>query len=76
MVGEKLNYNSVCDMSGVMGDDDRERSPLHEQREMFESEDPRDKFKRKIRKSGVRGGVLSPGPLVSGSLFILSVLSQ
>ena len=51
------------EMAGV--DDDRERSPLHEQRDMFEVDsNNRDMFKTRVRKSGSSGILAAKGPLV------------
>ena len=54
-------------MAGV--DEDRERSPLHEQRDtvgLFEVDSSnRDMFKTRVRKSGSSGVLAAKGPLVS-----------
>ena len=48
-------------MSDILGvDDDRERSPLHENRDTVLDMENRDRFKPRVRRSGVK----QQGPLV------------
>ena len=48
-------------MSDIIGvDDDRERSPLHESRDTVLDMENRDRFKPRVRRSGVK----QQGPLV------------
>ena len=49
------------------GDNDRERSPLHEHRDSVFDVDNRDKFRPRVRRSSVVSGV--SGPLVSCVYF-------